>query len=166
MKTQKKPILTKSEIKMVSIAVFLSLFTVTCLSAQESIPYSGLESNLDLAAMHSETNTFYPIESAVVMKKASFVGTKKYKDLNAYISGNLKYPEDAVTTGSTGLLKAHLEIKADGQIGNITILESPGEIFDQILLDLLSTMPAWNPAMKGNVPIASSHILQLQFRLQ
>jgi TonB family protein len=166
MKSQKNPLLTASEIKMLGIAIMLSLITVTCVNAQAEIPLAETGAQMDLASVIENSGALFPAESALICKKASFPGTTKYKDLNTYIATRLKYPKSAAEAGRYGWLKVHFEIQANGEIGEVDILQSPGEMFDRAILDLLAEMPKWKPAIEGNRPVSSGHILQLEFRLQ
>lgn len=166
MKSQKNPLLTASEIKMLGIAIMLSLVTVTCVNAQVEIPLDERSAQMELASVVENLGALFPAESGSMHKKATFSGTTKCKDLNTYIATHLKYPESAAESGRYGSLKVHFEIQANGEIGEVNILQSPGDMFDRAILDVFAEMPRWKPATERNQPVASGHILQLEFRLQ
>lgn len=58
------------------------------------------------------------------------------------------------------------EIKDNGQISGVEILQPSGEIFNQAIREILSNMPKWKPATENNLPSASGPICQLKFRLE
>lgn len=106
----------------------------------------------------SETNEFTALPT--------FTMGGEYANISQYVADNLVFPETAITTGTSGILKVNIKINADGSVGETAIVQSPGAEFDEAVQSLIADMPKWNPAFRGNKAVDSVYTLQLRFRLQ
>jgi DNA/RNA endonuclease YhcR with UshA esterase domain len=89
-------------------------------------------------------------EKAPVVKAAQFPGGE-FAWTN-FLNDNLKLPEQ-LAPGERKTVTASFIVNADGSIGNIKILVSAGEKYDNEVVRVLSLMPRWRPKTVGNTAI-------------
>lgn len=119
-------------------------------------PDENASANIDLVENNTNSITAMPV----------FIATKKYKDVNDFIYSKIEFPEEAREMGLYGVVKVQFEIMADGSIGNLTFLESPDEVFNSEVEKILTSMPNWQPAYSGLVPVKSRYQLNINFSLR
>lgn len=99
-----------------------------------------------------------------VYKEAQF-NSQQYDSFESYIAAKVKFPRKGSESGQFGLLKADFIIHADGSMGRIEFLESPGQAFEQEVRRVLLEMPQWTPALYGSEGIESTYKLRVRFTL-
>jgi len=147
-----------------ALVIFLVSGCFSGISAQEDALADGAKGNL-IFLEYAETLT-----PAITFKasntKAVFNGDREFANINQFIAAHLEFPEEAIGTGIYGKVNVRFEILKNGEIGEITILESPGKVFDTAVSNLLAQMPAFIPAYENGESVNSIQQLQLNFRLQ
>lgn len=77
------------------------------------------------------------------------------KAMMAYISKNLKYPENALRNGISGLVVISFIVEKDGSIKTPEVIKSVSNDLDAEAIRVIQTMPRWKPGLhEGNlVPV-------------
>ena len=113
----------------------------------------------------SKKDRYYPPEINQVSKKghvpASFPGG--YSAMLDYIHENITYPEPAELKQIQGTVKISFNIDEEGQLRDITLLESAHYFLDKEAIELIQSMPTWQPAERRAIPVASTYILPIRF---
>ncbi len=88
------------------------------------------------------------------------------KALHDYLYEHLNYPEIARKNGVEGTVYANFIIEKDGSITNIKIVRDIGAGCGDAVLELLSKMPKWVPAMQRNKVVRIQQMLPVKFMLK
>lgn len=152
--------------RVFSMAIIVAATASGPLCAQEDLYNQDnlLADGVAFLATSSNETAAEPAMHAHAMP--SFTMDGQYPNIQSYIADHLEYPEVAHAIKAEGLLKMKLEIKADGSVGEVLVLSSPGKEFEEAFHALIHKMPRWNPALKNGNPVDGVAILQLHFRLQ
>ncbi len=87
-------------------------------------------------------------------------------DYNAYIKGNLKYPDRAVQNEISGTVVVEFVVQVDGSIQNPKVLKGLGYDCDEEALSVIAQMPAWQPGKQGGRPVPVIMKVPIRFKLQ
>lgn len=87
------------------------------------------------------------------------------KAMMGYLSENLKYPKKARKKGVQGKAIISFVVNKDGSVGDVNILQNPGEGCGEEAARLVSKMPKWNPGAVDDRPVKVRYSLPLTFRL-
>jgi len=90
-------------------------------------------------------------------------GTNKMMD---FISKNIKYPKDAVKKNVSAKVLLRFKVDCEGNIKNITIIQSAYPALDEEAIRVLKKMPRWNPGMNGSQPVSAMYTLPIHFNLK
>lgn len=134
--------------------LLILFFSATVILAQDTAM-----ANLDAS---TSTDESIHLKTSV----AEFTSKANPLSLQEYISTNLEFPSEGREKGLSGTVTVRFEILADGDIGTVVILDSPGPSFDESVKKFLSEMPLWTPASQNSVAVTSVHQLDLNFRLR
>lgn len=109
-----------------------------------------------------KVNKIYDVDEVEIM--ASFPGGNS--ELKAWLSSNIRYPEEAVKKNIEGQVKVKFVVSKDGSVTTPVIIKSVDKILDREALRVVRKMPKWIPAKKGNKPVSSYFNLPINFRLR
>ena len=96
--------------------------------------------------------------------EASFPGG--HAAMIEYIRKNMRYPQDAKEKGIQGKCIVKLLIKADGSIGNVTVMRGVYPSIDKEAIRLIERMPNWIPAQIDGKNVNSYYNLPIKFELE
>lgn len=158
----------KNSVKKAGLINHISFVLIVCTCLYSSISSAQTESadsNIDstILASISEESTASEASSKLVMPV--FNKSKKYKDINDYISKALVFPEEGIETGKSGMMKVQFQIMKDGSTSHIQFIESPGEAFEKNVIDALQNAPLWTPANRNSKPVQTTYQLHINFSL-
>ncbi|HUH72975.1 MAG TPA: energy transducer TonB [Chitinophagales bacterium] len=85
--------------------------------------------------------------------------------MSAFISRNLKYPQEAMDNGIEGMVTVQFVVDKDGAITNIKIIKNPGGGLGAEAERVLRLMPKWNPGYQKEVPVRVKMVIPLRFKL-
>ncbi len=106
-----------------------------------------------------------PIDSVVVRKKAVYPGGQK--ELEQYLSLNLRYPTAALEQQISGEVWISFLIGEDGIVRNATVEKGIGWGCDEEALRVVNSMPNWRPAYKSDgSPVQVKYLLPVVFELK
>ena len=93
-----------------------------------------------------------------------FVGGES--KFNTWFEENFLYPKQALRKKLTGVSEISFIVNVDGTLSDFTVLRGSGQkILDDYAIELLKTMPNWNPATKSGVKIQSKVTLPIEFNI-
>jgi len=91
------------------------------------------------------------------------IGYSNYRD---YLKGDLRYPPKALEAGTEGKVRLKLSISATGNITEVEVLKGLGDGCDEEAIRLIKEGPRWEPAKKGDTPVASSKKISVRFKIE
>ena len=89
-------------------------------------------------------------------------GTEKFME---YLSGNIKYPEEAKEKGINGRVFINFVVEKDGSVTNVQVMKGIGGGCDDEAVRVVKAMPKWKPGMQDGKPVRVSYILPVTFKL-
>ena len=98
-----------------------------------------------------------------VDKLAEYVGGSAA--MTKYLVSNLKYPEEAVKSKTTGKVIVSFVVTKDGKVTKATVKRGVSKELDQEAVRVVSSMPNWIPAEKDGKKVDSEMILPVAFAL-
>lgn len=84
---------------------------------------------------------------------------------SAYVSKNLRYPEEARNKNIYGRVTVRFVVEKDGSISNIKVLRGIGGGCDEEAIRLLQASPRWKPGKDNGKPVRVSYIMPIAFKL-
>ena len=81
-----------------------------------------------------------------------------------YIERNLQYPEKAIAEKTEGRVACGFWVEEDGTISRVEVFKGVSEELDEEAVRLISNMPKWQPARRGdrNIAVPMSHSINFQ----
>jgi TonB family protein len=89
-----------------------------------------------------------------------------FADYRNYLKENLRYPTKALEAGTEGRVRLKLNISATGSIEEVEVLNGLGNGCDEEAIRLIKEGPKWQPATKGDSPVASSKSISVRFKIK
>lgn len=83
----------------------------------------------------------------------------------AYLSKNIKYPEDAVKNKTEGRVVVEFVINADGSVSNVVVKRSVDPQLDAEAVRVISGMPKWIPGKQDGKPVNVKYTLPVMFKM-
>jgi len=88
------------------------------------------------------------------------------ENLNALLSENMKYPEQAKKDKIEGRVYVSFTVKADGSISNLKVARKVNPLLDEEALRVVNlTNKKWVPAVVDDKPVDSEYLLPIVFKL-
>ncbi len=94
---------------------------------------------------------------------AKFIGGKK--GVEKFISENLHYPEKAKKKKIEEEIILEYEVKPDGTIGEINVIQGKNELLIDECKRVIENMPKWKPAKQKGKPISMRYVQKFKFTL-
>jgi TonB family protein len=86
--------------------------------------------------------------------------------LAEFLYSNLNYPEEAMGTGTSGVVEVRFRIDVDGTIDDIRIVKDPGHGLGAEVVRVVRKMRRWNPAYVNGHPAVTYYTLSISFEKQ
>ena len=83
----------------------------------------------------------------------------------AFISRNIKYPEEALKNNISGRVFVTFVVEKDGQVTNARVLRDIGAGCGQEALRVVKSMPKWKPGTQQGNPVRVQFNLPISFEL-
>jgi protein TonB len=83
-----------------------------------------------------------------------------------WLKDNLRFPQEAIDNGITGIVYVQFKIGVRGEIYDIAIMRSPDEILTQEALRVVRMMPNWKPATQGGKKVKTIATIPINFNLK
>jgi TonB family protein len=87
------------------------------------------------------------------------------KELLNFIAKNLKYPDIAKEKGYQGIVFLSFIVEENGSVSNIRVLQSINPILDNECIKVIKKFPIFKPGEKDGIPVKTSLIVPMMFRL-
>lgn len=85
--------------------------------------------------------------------------------LVTFMQKNLKYPEDAKLNGVEGRVIVEFVILKDGTVDSAILKKGIGSGCDEAAIELIQSMPEWNPGVLNNELVNVKMLLPIVFKL-
>ncbi|MBR4391407.1 MAG: TonB family protein [Bacteroidales bacterium] len=82
-----------------------------------------------------------------------------------YLSGNIKYPEEAKDKGISGRVFLSFVIEKDGSVNEVKVMRSVDPLLDNEAVRVVKAMPKWKPGMQKGKAVRVSYVLPISFKL-
>ena len=82
-----------------------------------------------------------------------------------YLSGNIKYPEEAKDKGISGRVFISFVVEKDGSVNQVKVMKGIGGGCDDEAVRVVKAMPKWKPGMQKGKPVRVSYMLPITFKL-
>ena len=86
-------------------------------------------------------------------------------EMMTYLSGNIKYPEEAKDKGISGRVFLSFVIEKDGSVNQVEVMRGIGGGCDDEAVRVVKAMPKWKPGMQKGEPVRVSYMLPITFKL-
>jgi len=100
----------------------------------------------------------------IIDEMPEFIGGMK--GLMKFISGNIKYPDQAKANKAQGNVEVNFVISREGKVENVRIANAVDSSLDAEAIRVISLMPDWNPGKQSGEPVAVSFTIPIQFALK
>lgn len=104
-------------------------------------------------------------EEPAIVEKSAAAYPEGYGALLRYIDSQSRYPIGALKNGIEGTVKVSFNIKADGKLHDINLVESIHPLLDNEAKRLIESMPVWHPARRNGEAVPSTFIMPIHFRI-
>ena len=82
-----------------------------------------------------------------------------------YMNKNLKYPEEAKTSGVQGRVLVTFIIERDGSLSNVKVVKSVSPSLDKEAIRVVSSMPKWIPGKQYRSAVRVKYTVPVTFKL-
>jgi protein TonB len=82
-----------------------------------------------------------------------------------YIQKNLKYPQQAVDSNTTGRVTINFVVNADGSITDVKLARGIGNGCDEEAIKVVKGLPRWNPGKRNGKKVRVAYSLPITFQL-
>ena len=82
-----------------------------------------------------------------------------------YLSGNIKYPEEAKDKGISGRVFISFVVEKDGSVNQVQVKKGIGGGCDEEAVRVVQAMPKWKPGLQKGKPVRVSYLLPITFKL-
>lgn len=120
------------------------------------------EQKIEVSARQPNENKVY--KESEVDKLPQFPGGQHVQ--NAFIKGEMQYPEIAKTNGQEGTVIVKVTIDKTGKLDNPKISDPRYPILANEALRIVKRMPDWTPAEKNRKKVAVEYEIPIEFRLE
>jgi len=86
--------------------------------------------------------------------------------LRQFLASNVKYPDDAVKSGTQGKVFVKFVVNKDGKVVNPKIARSVSPSIDKEALRVVSIMPNWTPGKQSGKNVAVEYTVPIFFKLK
>ena len=86
--------------------------------------------------------------------------------LRQFLASNVKYPDDAVKSGTQGKVFVKFVVNKDGKVVNPKIARSVSPSIDKEALRVVSIMPNWTPGKQRGKNVAVEYTVPIFFKLK
>jgi periplasmic protein TonB len=117
-------------------------------------PLAGPGNNGTTGIMKPEA-AFMPLE-----RNAEYPGGTEA--LRRFLSNNLATP-DELEAGQKKMVRIRFKVDKDGNISDIEIEQSGGDMYDKEVLRVCKKMPRWKPALQNGTNVPDSYVLPVTF---
>lgn len=85
------------------------------------------------------------------------------KAFGAYLSKNIRYPQQALQRHISGRVFVNFVLNAQGRVQDAHVISGPGNGLNDEALRLVWLMPAWEPARVNGVPVRVACTIPISF---
>jgi TonB family protein len=83
-----------------------------------------------------------------------------------WIAKNIRYPEEALKQKAEGKVTVRFVVTSEGKIGNIDVIKSDNQIFNEEAMRVVSSMPNWKPGRQNGKKVDVYSTVPVEFKLR
>lgn len=111
------------------------------------------------------TDQYGNIVYTIVEQNPSFEGGEQ--ELYKFLAANLKYPQEAIEKGATGVVHVAFVVSKDGTIKDVELARGVNESsLNKEAMRVVSEMPNWTPGMQNGENVNVKYTLPVKFDLK
>ena len=88
------------------------------------------------------------------------------ENMYKYIKDNLKYTDIAKKTNITGTIYVEFTVEKDGSLTDVHVIRGIGGGLDEEAIRVVESMPKWQPARQGGMPVKVKYQIPIAFNLK
>ncbi len=88
------------------------------------------------------------------------------ENMYKYIKDNLKYTDIAKKTNITGTIYVEFTVEKDGSLTDVHVVRGIGGGLDEEAIRVVESMPKWQPARQGGMPVKVKYQIPIAFNLK
>lgn len=88
------------------------------------------------------------------------------ENMYKYIKDNLKYTDLAKKTNITGTIYVEFTVEKDGSLTDVHVIRGIGGGLDEEAIRVVESMPKWQPARQGGMPVKVKYQIPIAFNLK
>ncbi len=140
--------------------IILTIFFTGVAQAQSSeLNCGGISSGMTVSVTtHIEA---YDVSSVEI--SPSFPGGEQA--LVSFINSERRYPREAYSAGLEGRVVCGFIVNPDGALSHVTVVRGVSEDLNREAVRVISSMPRWQPGVRGGVNVPVYCCLTIPFRL-
>lgn len=104
-----------------------------------------------------------PFNSVEIMP--TFNGGDANHFRNTFVIPNIRYPQDAVDNGVTGVAIVEFVIERDGRVSNVKVLNNIDKSLEREAIRVVSSSPHWEPGLNNGVKVRVKFVIPIKFVL-
>lgn len=101
-----------------------------------------------------------------VTSRPQFLHGDERQFLKRWVYANMKYPVEAIKEGIQGRVIVEVIIEKNGEVGDVSVLESADLLLAQEAVRVVKASPKWKPAKIGTQPVRTRISIPIEFRLK
>ena len=141
--------------------------TKVLVNGKEEIPADLIEEILEIMAAEQKDIEEKIANDEPLMQVENMPGFPGgYLAMMQYLSGNIKYPEEARDNNIQGRVLIQFVVEKDGSISNAEVVKSVHELLDSEALRCVSAMPAWTPGTQQGMPVRVRYTIPINFKFK
>lgn len=114
----------------------------------------------------SQNQWLFASASPVIETEALGNRQASFPNLGDYLDDNLKYPELAQKNAVEGTVTVEALIGETGEIKSLSLYQGIGFGCDETVMELVSNMPRWQPAVKNGQKVPQKVFIRVRFKLE
>lgn len=119
---------------------------------------------IKVVAVGTKKKTDSSVTSMANDRHASFVGGDA--ELYKYLAMNVNYPAEAQKNNQQGKVVVGFTVTPEGEVTNVNVARGICPALDQAAVDVIASMPRWEPAIHEGKPAAETMVVPVYFKLQ
>jgi protein TonB len=84
---------------------------------------------------------------------------------NTFVIPNIRYPQEAIDNGVTGVALVEFVVERDGKVTNVKVLNSIDKSLEREAIRVVSSSPRWEPGLNNGAMVRVKFVIPIKFVL-
>jgi len=85
---------------------------------------------------------------------------------NTFVIPNIRYPQDAIDNGVTGVAIVEFIVERDGSVTNVRVINKIDKSLEKEAIRIVSGSPRWEPGINNGVKVRVKFVIPIKFELK